>query len=314
MQASVITGVAFAVCVSMWLTGCATMDSVSNAFSASYALQLQIFLDSQNFGPGVVDGKSGEFTEKALAFYKQSRGLAPNAQIDIGSVQAFARYTITESDLGQVGAMASKPVDLAKLKRLPYATLSELLGERFHTTQAFIAQLNPGRKIDTLSAGDSVKVPNVSRPFDGAHFPAAYPKASAGGRRVLVDTKIRMLQVLEGEHIVAAFPITPGSAEHPAPAGNWTIVGIQPWPWYRYDEGVLKRGERSATFFNFAPGPNSPVGIMWAGLSHAGVGIHGTGYPETIGRSGSHGCIRLSNWDAATFYTLVKSGSPVTIR
>lgn len=280
-------------------------------------MQMQIFLDSQKFGPGVVDGHPGEFTSKALALYQKSRGLSPQSEPDVSAIQPYTYYTVVPEDLSVLGTMGATPADLAKQKRLPYVSLGELLSERFHTTQGFLAELNPGKNISALTAGSVLKVPNIQRPFRADAFPSSYPAPPASvatTRHVLVDTKVRMLEVREGGRLIAAFPITPGSAEHPAPEGEWKVVRAVPWPWYRYDEGVLKRGERTDAFFMLPPGPNSPVGILWAGLNRPGVGIHGTAFPETIGRSGSHGCIRLANWDAATFYTLVQKGMPVTIR
>ncbi len=280
-------------------------------------VQLQILLDAQHFGPGVVDGHAGEFTKKALAFYRQAKGLAPDAQPDASGIQPYTTYAITADDLKVIGTMATEPADLAKQERLPYSSLVELLGERFHTTQAFIKHLNPSQNIDTLPAGSVVTVPNINKPFRADKFTSNYPAppaSVAAVRRVIVDTHERMLQVREGDRLIAAFPITPGSSDHPAPLGEWKVVGAVPWPWYRYDEGVLDRGERTATFFQFPPGPNSPVGILWTGLNRPGVGIHGTTNPETIGRAGSHGCIRLANWDAAAFYTLVQKNMPVTIQ
>ncbi len=157
----------------------------------------------------------------------------------------------------------------------------------------------------------------IGRPFRFDAYPSTYPapsSATATSRRVVVDLQQKFLHVEENGRTLAAFPITPGSSEHPAPIGEWRIVGSVPWPWYRHDEGVLSRGERTDDFYNLPPGPNSPVGILWAGLNRPGVGIHGTPVPDTIGRAGSHGCIRLANWDAATFHTLVGKGTPVTIR
>jgi len=303
--------------VSIWGTGCATTPSaaVPKLSAQDQAVQMQIFLDSHRFGPGVVDGHPGEFTAKALALYRHAKGLAVDANPDVSGIQPYTHYTITAEDLAALGTMATEPAEIAKQKRLPYVGLGELLGERFHTTRAFIFKLNPGMSIDSLAPGAVVKVPNVARPFHADRFPSSYAKVGASATRsVLVDTNLRMLEVREDGKLLAAFPITPGSTEHPAPAGEWKIAGIAPWPWYRYDEGVLKRGERTQTFWMFPPGPNSPVGILWAGLNRPGIGIHGTAYPETIGRSGSHGCIRLANWDAATFYTLAQKGMPVTIR
>lgn len=298
---------------------CSTIEpSIPPRVSArDRTVQLQIFLDSQHFGPGAVDGRPGEFTTKALELYRNVQHLPPAALPDVSKVQPFTTYTITADDLGTLGTMASEPGDLAKQRRLPYVTLGEALGERFHTTEAFLRELNQGMDLNLLPAGTVITVPNVDRPFDPTVFPSRYPappSSVAKMRSVLVDTQSRMLQIQEGDRVIAAFPITPGSVTHPAPIGKWTIVGAVPWPWYRYDRGVLDRGERTKDFFNFPPGTNSPVGILWAGLNRQGIGIHGTSSPESIGRAGSHGCIRLANWDAAIFHTLAREGTPVTIQ
>jgi lipoprotein-anchoring transpeptidase ErfK/SrfK len=308
-----------AIVLAGFLTGCATVEPGSTAGSKGrdQTVRLQIFLDERHFGPGVVDGSEGEFTSKALERYNEARGLPAGSQPDVSAIEPYSTYMVTSEDAGVLGTMAVEPADIAKQKRLPYTTLSELVAERYHTTAGFLAVLNPGKDLTTLAPGDVVRVPNVARPFHADKFPSTYPAPSAsvaGNRRVLVDLNARMLEVREGPRLLAAFPITPGSAEHPAPVGEWKIVGAVPWPWYRYDEGVLKRGERTETFFLFPPGVNSPVGVLWAGTNRPGVGIHGTPNPDTIGRAGSHGCIRLANWDAAAFYTLIGKGTPVTIR
>jgi lipoprotein-anchoring transpeptidase ErfK/SrfK len=300
------------------LAGCATTEPKESTGPSpkDRTVQLQIFLDAQHFGPGVVDGSSGEFTSKALALYQQAHDLPPSLQPDVSTIAPYTTYTITAEDRSVLGTMASEPAELTKQPRLPYVDLGEVLGERFHTTKAFLRELNGGVDINLLPAGASVRVPNIQRPFDVAEFPSRYPappSSVAKVRRVLVDTHLRMVEVKENDQLLAAFPITPGSSDHPAPLGEWRVVGAVPWPWYRYDEGVLERGVRTDKSFDFPPGPNSPVGILWTGLNRPGVGIHGTSNPETIGRAGSHGCIRLSNWDAATFYTYVQKGMPVTI-
>jgi len=280
-------------------------------------LRLQIYLDSQNFGPGVVDGSLGEFTEKALSLYLSASGMSDGDSPDTSTIVPYASYTVTTEDLSVLGTMAVEPAEVAQQSKLPYTELVELLAERFHTTPSFLNRINPGTGINALEAGASVKVPNIQRPFRFDRFPSGYPAPSANlasSRRVSVDLDQRMLLVTQGGGVIAAFPITPGSSEHPAPRGEWKVARAVPWPWYRYDEGVLKRGERTEDFHNFPPGPNSPVGVLWAGLNRPGVGIHGTSTPDTIGRSGSHGCIRLSNWDAAKFYTLIAAGTPVTIQ
>jgi len=308
-----------AVAVLISLGGCAHLEKTSKKPALTgpspqdQAVALQIFLDARHFGPGAIDGHDGEFTRKALQYYRSVHGGDP----DTRGIVPYTTCVITEKDVADLGPMASDPAEVAKQKRLTYVTLSERVAERYHTTKAFLAGLNAGRNIDSLPAGASVRVPNVAAPLDITKFPSAYPKPAPSilkTRHVVVDTHSRMLEVRDGGKLLAVFPITPGSSEHPAPIGEWRIVGVAPWPWFRYDEGVLNHGQRTTVFFMYPPGPNSPVGILWAGLNRPGTGIHGTSSPETIGRSGSHGCIRLANWDAAAFYTLVLKGVPVTIR
>lgn len=301
------------------VVGCTTFEqppqpSQGPKFSSrDQIVQRQIFLDSVNFGPGVVDGRDGEFTAKALAIYERVMGRNP----DVSGIVPYATYAVTAEDLKRVGTVATTPEAMAAQKRLPYASATELLAERFHTTQDFVRRLNPGIRVDAVGVGGIVKVPNVARPLRVESFPSAYRAANpatAASRRVVVDTSERLLRVIENDKLLAVFPITPGSSTHPAPVGEWKILGVKPWPWFRWDDGVLDRGERTEVAYQIPPGVNNPVGILWAGLNRPGIGIHGTPSPETIGRSGSHGCIRLSNWDAATFYTLVPAGSKVTIR
>ena len=285
--------------------------------SQEATLRTQIFLDAKGFGPGVVDGREGEFTGKALAHYREANGLSPDWKPDTAGISSFTTYTIADRDLAALGTMASGPEAQSKQEKMPYTTLVELLSERFHTTQKYLRSLNPGLDLNAIPAGTTVTVPNVARPFRYDAYPSSYPAPSdstAAARRVIVDLQQKFLQVQDDGRTIAAFPITPGSSEHPAPVGEWRVVGAVPFPWYRHDEGVLSRGERTEDFFNLPPGPNNPVGILWAGLNRPGVGIHGTPVPDTIGRAGSHGCIRLANWDAATFRTLVGKGTKVTIR
>ncbi len=303
----------------LFLAGCASIQPGSpvTPTSRDQGLSEQIFLDGENFGPGVVDGKSGEFTRKALVLYREAHALPADWRPDTSSISPYSTYTITATDLGVLGTNNSGPEAQSKQQKMPYTSLAEFLSERFHTTQKFLRGLNPGLDLNALSPGTTISVPNIRRPFDYHRYPSGYPappRSVATSRRVIVDLQQKMLQVQQNGVAIAAFPITPGSSTHPAPVGEWRVVGSVPWPWYRYDDGVLSRGERTDDFHNLPPGPNNPVGILWAGLNRPGVGIHGTPVPDTIGRAGSHGCIRLSNWDAATFHSLIGKDTPVTIR
>ena len=294
--------------------------------SVEEATRLQVFLDRENFGPGKIDGRGGEFTRKALARYGRAHGLGALTTADpaltnkvpgILKTRPFTDYTITAEDAAQVGTIPEKREDQGKAKSLPYTSLHELLAERVHAERAFLQKLNPGRRMAALKVGDTVRVPDVDSPLVTASLPQKgkllAPKPQFSGRVVKVNTKEKMLDVLEGDKLLASFPITPGSLALPAPPGTWKIVNMASMPFFRYDESMLNHGVRSDNFINLPPGPNSPVGVLWIGLSKSGIGLHGTNNPETIGRAASHGCIRLANWDAVKLSAMVTQGGTVRI-
>ncbi len=283
------------------------------------SVRLQIFLDNAEFGPGKIDGKMGEFFGKALVAYKKAHGLPPGGAVDAELLaqvpQPYTTYTIRPEDEQFVGETASRPSEQAKLKAMKYGSLLEFVAERFHASEDFLQKLNPGIKLEEqLKVGDTVTVPNV-QPFEieklSEHFIPANPAFAT--REIFINIRENFLEVREGDRLVAEFPITPGSKTLPAPQGVWKILGIAILPWFRHDEGVLNHGVRTSDFYNIPPGPNNPVGILWMGLNKPGIGIHGTNNPETIGRAGSHGCIRMANWDAARIKDLVSVGNKVTI-
>jgi len=284
--------------------------------------RLQIFLDQRSFGPGKIDGKWGEFVAKALQRYQRANGLQPTGQIDAELQQQlqhifpiYTTYQLTEDDFKRVGQIPYKPAEQAKVKAMLYRSMAEFIAERYHSGENFITKLNSDKKLEALKPGDTVRVPNVP-PFqiETLKEVGSLPlKPELSKRIVKVDTRYRMLDILEGDKIVSSYPITPGSKKLPAPIGTWKIVGIATMPWFRWDEAMLNHGERSENFYNIPPGPRNPVGIAWIGLSKRGIGIHGTSSPDTIGRSGSHGCIRLANWDAARVINQVTQGMTVEI-
>ena len=313
------------------------------------ATRLQVFLDRANFSPGKIDGHYNDFTLKALALYRQSRGepVAPRPSkadtapdlngIDVGSVgPVFIQYTVTETDLQNVGPQPNAIPEKAKLKALLYRDAGEAIAEKFHCDQKFLGELNPGKN-GALKPGDQVRVPNVE-PFeldavrdlkpgremapqaanDIPDEPEQKPDrnsepAAAARTSVKVDVKTNMLGVFEGDKIIAAYPVTVGSTQTVTPIGEWKVRGVAKLPSFRYDEQMLKRGKRSKNFHMLPPGPNSPVGVVWIALNKRGIGIHGTDDPNTIGQAASHGCIRLANWDVVRLAGRVKAGVPVSV-
>jgi lipoprotein-anchoring transpeptidase ErfK/SrfK len=282
------------------------------------ATRLQIFLDNVDFGPGKIDGQMGEFFRKALISFKHAHALPKTGAVDQWMLDqvpvTFTTYTIKGDDLAFVGELPADHAEQAKLKFQPYTSMLEFVAERFHSSEDYIKKLNPKKDWDKMQPGETIKVPNVL-PFEIEKITEQQLKENPAfkKRKVFVDTKEHLMEVFDNDQLVCVFPITPGSTTLPAPVGEWHIVGITTWPWFRYDEGMLNYGVRTENFYNLPPGPNNLVGVCWMGLNKPGIGLHGTNNPETIGRAASHGCIRLANWDAIRVKDLVSVGNPVTI-
>jgi len=260
----------------------------------------------------------GEFFRKALISYKHAHGMRETGFVDqwlLDQVpETFTTYTIKPDDLKFIGPAPTSHSEQAKLKALLYGSLLEFVAERYHSAEAYIQKLNPGKDWEHLQPGEVLKVPNVL-PFEIEKITEGkVPENPAfAARKIFIDTKERLLEVFDGDQLVCVFPITPGSTTLPAPVGTWKILGVATMPWFRYDEGMLNYGVRTENYYNLPPGPNNLVGILWMSLNKTGIGIHGTNNPETIGRAASHGCIRLANWDAARVKDLVSVGNTVII-
>jgi lipoprotein-anchoring transpeptidase ErfK/SrfK len=265
--------------------------------------------------------------------------------LDLNSVDpTFVTYAVTDTDLQSIGPLPASVAAQAKLKFLPYRNPAEAIAEKFHCTVHFLEQLNPG-KTTTIKTGDQLKVPNVE-PFeltavkdlkpgsemeslaandqpdetnapDNQSTPGSRDESGAPGQSAIsvkVDTKTNILSVLDGDKLVAAYPVTIGSSQTASPIGEWKVRGISKLPTFRYDKEMLQHGQRSGNFHVLPPGPNNPVGVIWIALNKKGIGLHGTNEPDNIGHSVSHGCIRLTNWDVTRLAQKIKAGVPVSIR
>jgi lipoprotein-anchoring transpeptidase ErfK/SrfK len=191
--------------------------------------------------------------------------------------------------------------DMKGLKALSYGSARERVAERFHMSEALLSKLNPGQKFER--AGDEIYVAQVAERLERA-------KAA----KLEVDKTAQTLRAFDKDKkLIAFYPITAGSSEKPAPNGELKIRNVARNPTYRYNPEYAFKGVRSKESFTVAPGPNNPVGLVWIALPGEGYGIHGTPEPAKIGKTDSHGCIRLTNWDALRLAEIVSKGTSVTL-
>ncbi|HEY3885370.1 MAG TPA: L,D-transpeptidase [Vicinamibacterales bacterium] len=268
---------------------------------------LQVMLDRAGFSPGEIDGQVGTATRRALDAYEKSGG-NPNTR----PPDALSKYQITAQNAA--GPFAPKiPSELmqqAKLDALDYQNLPEELGERFHASPTLLRRLNPGI---AFAANATITVPNVGRAAPPVGPPGRQTDSdNPAATTVTVRKSTSDLVVTDAEgHTLFYAPVTTGSQHDPLPLGTWKVTGVQHNPAFHYNPKEFwdaKPGDAKATI---APGPNNPVGVVWIDLNKPDYGIHGTPEPSIIGKTTSHGCVRMTNWDALIVASLVRPGTRV---
>lgn len=283
----------------------------SSAQHGPNVLRAQILLDRAHFSPGEIDGHYGGNTSKAAAAFNMAKKIKAGATVNAATWQALnldtapviIPYTLTTEDVaGPFTPIPEEMADKAKLPALGYENAAEALGEKFHVSPKLLASLNPGKRFDRVGA--VIQVPNVART----------PLEKIEGLTVRVSKRQGSVEAVDGTGVVLArYPATTGSTHDPLPLGEWKINGVARNPSYNYNPDLFWDAEAKEVKAKLAPGPNNPVGSVWIDLSKPHYGIHGTPVPSTIGKSTSHGCIRLTNWDAMELAKLVKPGTPAVL-
>ena len=267
-----------------------------------------VMLNNAHASPGAIDGANGKNTLKAIASFQQMNGITPtgeltketwDALVSKQTKPAYVEYTTTDADFK--GPYAdSIPSDYAlqaKMKGLYYTRVTEMLGEKFHMDEKFLRQLNPNATFK--KPGEKIVVANVRNDLpEDIHLIVAHKGAK---QLYLFNSRNQM---------IASFPATIGSADTPSPTGTYKVVGVAKNPYYSYSPSNFVQGKNLKPL-TLPPGPNAPVGNIWIGLSKKSFGIHGTPNPSLISKTASHGCIRLTNWDANDLGNKVRSGVTV---
>ena len=322
-----------------------TPESIDNAKWSAHFLagklspaifKAQVWLDRAGFSPGEIDARGGEIFDKALRAYQQANGLEPTGKLDEPTWNALANssseptvrnYTTSGSDVEGpfVKRIPKQFSDMAQLDRLAYQSPRELLAEKFHMSVQLLSALNKGKTFDREGVEIVVaKVAEMELANGAAHGAKRLRNAAADistktateasrkAERVEVHKSERSVRVVGRDgKLIAFYPASIGSTEKPAPSGKFVVRSVNLNPSYHYNPKYAFKGQKATEPVTVPPGPNNPVGLVWIDLSAESYGIHGTPQPQNVSKTESHGCIRLTNWDALALAKLVHKGTPV---
>jgi lipoprotein-anchoring transpeptidase ErfK/SrfK len=273
---------------------------------SALTVKLQVLLDRAGANPGVIDGVAGENVTRAIRGFEEISGLevdgimTPDLWERLRSAEPVSlTYTIVAADLEKmVESVPADYAEMAKMEWLGFTSGAEALAEKFHMDQNFLISLNPNAR---FVAGENIVVIN----------PGAQVQVEIS--RIVADKSNERLVIYgTDDRPVMVYPATIGSDSTPSPQGTHEVKGVAVFPTYAYDPDINFQQAENSEKLTIPAGPNGPVGATWIDLSEPTYGIHGTPDPSKISKTASHGCVRLTNWDAAELGQLVKPGIVVT--
>lgn len=267
-------------------------------------VRMQILLDRAGASPGVIDGFYGENVQKAILAFEAMHGLPADGALDPDTIATLdgggpvvGHYAITPEDAAQiVPPIPQDYSEQAKRDYLGYESVAEAIAERFHMDVDLLQALNPDSGF---------------RPGDIVLVAAFGPNRSGQVARIEADKALRQVRAYDASGtLLAAYPATIGSSQTPSPSGTHEVLGVATLPEYTYNPENFVQGDNTE-ILHLPPGPNNPVGTIWIDLSKPSYGIHGTPEPSLIDKTASHGCVRLTNWDAEELAKMVEPGVTV---
>ncbi len=275
-------------------------------------LETQIALARDGISPGSIDGVFGGQTRSALMAFQRKHGITPSGALDAETKAALVitpptmtEYTITTNDLTRLMPVPKTWLEKSQQPRLDFENIAELLGEKAFSSPKLIRALNPGVTWGNVAAGTVVTLPKVEYPAPGR------------AEIVKISLEDRVLEAFDdSSNLLVHFPCSIGRLAEKRPAGVLHVTVIISDPDYTFDPAIFPESPEAQEIGRkllIPPGPNNPVGVAWIGLDRPGYGMHGTPSPEQVGRTESHGCFRLANWNAAYLARLVWIGMPVQV-
>lgn len=276
-------------------------------------LEAQVALARRVISPGAIDGAIGSQTRGAIAAFQRAMKLPQTDALDTNTCNVLTLnapvltdYVVTTNDLAQLHPMGTTWLAKSEQTSLAYETILELVAEKAHAYQSLIRKLNPAVDWADVPAGTSLKIPAVE-----------YPEPTEKAAFVVIHLSQRFLEAFDMQtNLLMHCPCSIAAKVEKRPVGELHVVVVAPHPNYTVNPELFPESEELQALGHkliLPPGPNNPVGVAWIGLDRPGYGMHGTPVPELVGRTESHGCFRLANWDAAYLLKLVWVGMPVEV-